>query len=70
MLPDSPAAAAGLKAGDVILAIDGKPTRTVREVLDTVAAIPPGKAITLRLERDQRTLEVELVAGERPRQNS
>jgi len=70
VLPDSPAAAAGLKAGDVILAIDGKPTRTVREVLDTVAAIPPGKAITLRLERDQRTLEVELVAGERPRQNS
>jgi S1-C subfamily serine protease len=70
VLPDSPAAAAGLKPGDVILAIDGKPTRTVREVLDAVAAVPPGQEITLRLERERRTLEVKLVAGERPRPGS
>ena len=70
VLPDSPAAAAGLRPGDVILAIDGKPTRTVREVLDTVAAIPPGKEVTLLLERERRTLEVKLVAGERPRPGS
>lgn len=70
VLPDSPAAAAGLRPGDVILAIDGNPTRTVREVLDTVAAIPPGKEVTLLLERERRTLEVKLVAGERPRPGS
>jgi len=70
VLPGSPAAAAGLEPGDVILAIDGKPTRTVREVLDAVAAVPPGQEITLRLERERRTLEVKLVAGERPRPGS
>jgi S1-C subfamily serine protease len=70
VLPDSPAAAASLKPGDVILAIDGKPTRTVREVLDMVAATPPGKEITLRIERERRTIEVRLVTGERPHQGS
>lgn len=70
VLPDSPAAAATLKPGDVILAIDGQPTRTVREVLDTVAAIPPGKEVTLRIERERRTIEVRLVTGERPHQGS
>ncbi|MFC4486932.1 S1C family serine protease [Tepidiphilus baoligensis] len=70
VLPDSPAAAASLKPGDVILAIDGKPTRTVREVLDMVAATPPGKEITLWIERERRTIEVRLVTGERPHQGS
>ena len=41
--PDSPAEAAGVKQGDVILSFDGKPIDQVRQLSRAVAVVEPGK---------------------------
>ncbi|MEW6428143.1 MAG: RIP metalloprotease RseP [Thermodesulfobacteriota bacterium] len=55
--PDSPAARAGLEAGDEILAIDGKATREWEEVSSLIKE-GGGKPVTLSIRRGGETLEV------------
>jgi membrane-associated protease RseP (regulator of RpoE activity) len=54
VVPDSPAAAAGLQEGDEIVALDGMPVETFEDMRDAVAA-QPGAQIELTYERDGRT---------------
>jgi serine protease Do len=58
--PDSPALAAGLKAGDVILSVDGKPIDTVKTLTRTISAVKPGGSVALGVWRDGK--DVNLVA--------
>jgi regulator of sigma E protease len=51
----SPAAAAGLEAGDRIVAVDGHPTRTFGQVSTSIRG-SHGRPITVTVERDGRTL--------------
>jgi serine protease Do len=44
---DSPAAEAGIKAGDVILQVNRKPVTSVEQVKKEIAAIPAGKPLLL-----------------------
>ncbi|HWN05838.1 MAG TPA: PDZ domain-containing protein, partial [Steroidobacteraceae bacterium] len=57
-----PAAAAGVKPGDVILAVEGKDIELSSEVPPLVAAIKPGKQVTLTIWRDksERPLRVKV----------
>jgi PAS domain S-box-containing protein len=58
----SPAAASGLRAGDVLLSIDGRPVETVEDVLAAMHAGRPGTGLTytaLRV-RDQQIRQVSL----------
>jgi len=49
VLPGSPAAAAGVKKGDVIVAIDGKPIRSHGDYVARVATTPIGQTLTVTL---------------------
>jgi regulator of sigma E protease len=62
---ESPAEAAGLKAGDLIRTIDGKPTATWEEVLNKVI-VAPGSHLTLGIERSGVELDEDVVVGELP----
>jgi serine protease Do len=59
-----PAAAAGVKTGDVILAVDGKAIERSSELPPIVAGIKPGKQATLTIWRDQAEKTLRVKVGE------
>ena len=63
---NSPAARAGLRAGDLVLAIDGSRIETSRALVRTVAAAPPGQMLRLTVLREGREREVPVQVGRRP----
>ncbi|HET6378960.1 MAG TPA: Do family serine endopeptidase [Methylocella sp.] len=60
--PNSPAKAAGVKSGDVIIAVDGEKIEGPRELARKVAALGPGKTADLTFLRDgsEKTVQVKL----------
>ncbi len=56
-LKDSSARAAGLRAGDVIVAIDGKAIRSSRELAVAIASHRVGDTVTVRYRRREEYLE-------------
>jgi serine protease Do len=65
--PDSPAAAAGFREGDVITAIAGQPVNAREDVTTAVYTAEPGRALAVEVRRggDRRPLEL---AAQRPPQ--
>ena len=61
-----PAAQAGLRRGDVVLAVNGTPIATSRELIDAVAYLGPQKQATLRIVRNGRQEQLTVITGERP----
>jgi S1-C subfamily serine protease len=51
VLSNGPAAQAGLRAGDVITAIDGRSVRTMAELADRLSGYRPGDSITVTINR-------------------
>jgi len=60
---DSPASAAGLKVGDVILSFDGKSVNTMRRLPRIVAETQIDKPVQVELWRDGKTISVGVVVG-------
>ena len=61
-----PAAKAGLKAGDVIVAADGAKITSANQLTSVVAQHQPGNTLRLTVERDGATLQVDATLGTRP----
>ena len=66
IFPDSPADAAGLQDGDIIVAIDGDQIDPGADLSSLLLDHAPGDRITLRILRDNSTSEVEVTLGELP----
>jgi serine protease Do len=66
VLPDSPAQGSDLQVGDVILAFNGRTLMTSSALPPMVGASPVNKSATLRILRDGKEREVEVVIGELP----
>jgi serine protease Do len=66
--PNSPAAKAGLKPGDVILSANGHPVKSVHDLPRLVAAMPPGQKIEMTLRRGGKEMNVAATTGEMPQQ--
>src|SRR5579871_3276582 len=62
----TPAAKAGLHAGDVVTAIDGKPVRNELDLRTIVAQTPPGTIITLAVMQDGQPRSVKATLTEAP----
>ena len=65
VLVGSPAQAADLRSGDVILEINGETVYSQRQARLLVAASRPGDEIRIRLWRDGERLDTTVVAGDR-----
>ena len=55
----TPAAQAGVKAGDVIVSANGKTVREPADLHDAIADTDEGEELTLGLQRDGRSLELK-----------
>jgi len=66
ILPNSPAEAAGLRQGDVILSINGETIRSRQQALLIVARLNPSDQVEMEGFRDGQRFRVSLVAAERP----
>ena len=66
ILPDTPAQAAGLRAGDLIVTIDGRPVVETRALQRVVGAAPAGRDLTLVVMREGRRREIRVRVGAMP----
>ena len=65
-----PAAASGLKGGDIVTEFDGKPIKTYPDFIDALRDRKPGDKLKVKATRAGEVVEVELTLGERPAQRS
>ena len=63
--PRSPAAAAGVRIGDVIETLDGEPVRNFRELTVLLAKREAGDKIKLQVKREARTSELSVTLARR-----
>jgi Do/DeqQ family serine protease len=66
VMPKSPAEAAGIKVGDAVLSVNGKPIKDPRELQRLIADVEIGKSVELIIlrEKERRTVSVQI--GEMP----
>ncbi len=66
IVPNSPAAKAGLRNGDVIRQFDGKPVADPRHLSLAVANVAPGEKVSLRIWRDGSEKNLDVTVKELP----
>jgi serine protease Do len=64
--PNSPATEAGIKAGDVVTAVNGAPIKSSRDLAQKISAMAPGTAIKLDLLRNGESKSFTLTLGALP----
>ncbi|GAB3266517.1 S1C family serine protease [Arthrobacter pigmenti] len=67
--PGTPAAEAGLEAGDLLVSLDGEELQTSEDLLAALRSLNPGDTITAEVVRDGQTETVEITLAERPTGN-
>jgi serine protease DegQ len=66
VLQDGPASAGGIKPGDVVVKIGGRGVANTAELLNAVAALPPGSDAAIGLQRGDKALDVTVKVAQRP----
>lgn len=62
-LPESPAAKAGIKAGDVITAVNGETVRNPRDLARRIAGLEPESKVAVTVWRDNAASNIEVMLG-------
>lgn len=68
VLKDGPADRAGIRAGDIMIAIEGEPVFNSSELLNRVAALAPGATAIVTIIRDKKEMDIQIKVGVRPKQ--
>jgi serine protease Do len=66
--PGTPAAKAGLKSGDVVLQLDGKPVRNASSLSFAVSELKPGTKIKLEVLRNGKNQTIEATTALKPKE--
>lgn len=62
----SPADQAGVKPGDVLLTVAGKPIKDAQAMLELIAGLAPGERTQITIRRNAQDYTVDLAVGKRP----
>lgn len=67
VLHNSPADLAGVKAGDVLLAINGKEVADSSSMLNLIAVLKPNEKAVLKIARAEKEINLNVAVGKRPK---
>jgi serine protease DegQ len=67
VLRGGPADKAGIKPGDVVVEIQGKPVPDPTAMLNMIAAQPPGSPVKMKLKRQGQDVDATAQVGRRPK---
>jgi Do/DeqQ family serine protease len=63
----SPADKAGIKPGDILIAVNDRPVADTTTMLNLIASLQPGQQAVVRLSRNQAETDLAVTIGRRPR---
>jgi serine protease DegQ len=66
VLQDGPASSGGIQPGDVVTKIGGKQVANTAELLNAVAALPPGSDAAIGVQRGDKAVDVKIKVAQRP----
>ncbi len=67
VLKGGPADRAGVKPGDIIVEVEGSAVTDSSGMLNLIAALLPGEAATIKVERNQAEKSIKINVGKRPK---
>jgi serine protease DegQ len=67
VLRGGPADKAGMKPGDVLVEVQGKPVADPAGMLNLIAALEPGQSAKVRLKRQGKDVDATVTVGRRPK---
>ena len=67
VLRGGPADKAGVKPGDVLTEVEGKPVADPTSMLNLIAALAPGKPANVKLKRSGNEIDATITVGRRPK---
>ncbi|MEE9222553.1 MAG: PDZ domain-containing protein, partial [Nitrosomonadaceae bacterium] len=67
VLKDGPADHAGIKPGDILVAVENKKVTNSSVMLNLIAALPPGQTATVTVMQNQEEKSFEINVGRRPK---
>jgi Do/DeqQ family serine protease len=67
VLRGGPADKAGVKPGDVLVEVEGKPVSDPTSMLNLIAALPPGASARMKLKRQGQDVDADITVGRRPK---
>jgi len=70
VLRGGPADRAGVKPGDVLTEVEGKPVADPTAMLNLIAALAPGRPATVKLKRNGNDVDATIAVGRRPKQQA
>lgn len=66
VLRNGPADKAGMRPGDILVAVEGKPVTDTTEMLNLIAQLKPGASARMTLLRKSEETVVDIIVGKRP----
>ena len=67
VIHNSPAERAGIKTGDILISIDNNAINDWNSMLETVANLPPGNVVAVKVLRKGTAIVSQVKIGKRPK---